>query len=106
MSAESLLQNILRVARDFISDGLSALDALDELDMSVSRSISNIEVGVIGLDFMEESNHSGSCRCDLCLQWWATLGPDDDGKYGPFIEAEVSAAKVTALALQEVDEDA
>lgn len=60
---------------------------------------------LVGDDFREATEHPGTCRCELCLQWWATISPNDDGKYGPFTKAEVSAEKVVALALQEVGED-
>ena len=38
------------------------------------------------------SNHSYLCRCDLCLAWWALMGPNggEPGKYGPFSRAEVN----------------
>lgn len=48
---------------------------------------------LVGEDFREATEHSGSCRCEKCLKWWVTIGPDDNGQYGPFTEAEVLAAK-------------
>ena len=28
--------------------------------------------------FDKASNHAYECRCDLCKQWWAEVGPEDD----------------------------
>lgn len=52
---------------------------------------------MVGPNFVEASDHSGSCRCSLCLRWWATVGPDDDGKHGPFTKAEISVASHPAI---------
>jgi len=40
-------------------------------------------------DFVDATEHAGSCRCDKCLKFWSTLGPDEDGKFGPFSGDEV-----------------
>jgi hypothetical protein len=44
---------------------------------------------------VEASDHSYGCRCPKCLEWWATVGPDedDDGNptWGPFTEDEIEA---------------
>lgn len=41
------------------------------------------------------SNHSYSCRCSTCIQWWIQMGPDGDpsikGAYGPFTRDEILA---------------
>jgi len=46
---------------------------------------------------LEGSDHPYTCRCDICREWWAALGPEDLGDdkkgYGPFTEAEI---RVTA----------
>jgi len=36
--------------------------------------------------------HSYGCSCDICLRWWALMGPDggEPGNYGPFIQAQVN----------------
>lgn len=42
------------------------------------------------------SSHPYDCRCDICLQWWVLMGPEDkgDGEWstGPFTIAEYRAA--------------
>lgn len=45
----------------------------------------------IGQDFVAACDHVYSCRCEKCLQWWATIGPDDGGDYGPFSLDEIAA---------------
>jgi len=42
-------------------------------------------------DFVELSDHPYSCRCEKCLQWWVSMGPEDLGHgwgFGPFTEQE------------------
>lgn len=46
----------------------------------------------VGQDFVTASDHPGSCRCGLCLQWWVRMGNEEEG-YGPFGEAEIAAAR-------------
>lgn len=29
--------------------------------------------------FTEASDHPYECRCDMCLEWWEHVGPEDDG---------------------------
>lgn len=55
---------------------------------------------VISEKFTAVSNHVYQCRCDICLIWWAQVGPEpDEDNYGPFTEAEVEAeiARLAAL---------
>lgn len=44
-------------------------------------------------DFVDSSEHPYKCRCDKCLSWWATMGPEDpnDMSFGPFNQDEVEA---------------
>lgn len=44
-------------------------------------------------DFMDASSHPFSCRCSICLAWWAHMGPEEDGNYGPFTVEEVRCAR-------------
>jgi len=42
--------------------------------------------------FAEASDHPYTCRCNKCLQWWKTVGPDPDtARYGPFTKEEIDA---------------
>lgn len=52
-----------------------------------------VEAFGIEQDFVDASEHPPNCRCDKCLAWWASMGPEDDeGQYfGPFTSAEVKA---------------
>jgi hypothetical protein len=34
--------------------------------------------------FATGCEHSYRCRCTLCRHWWLSVGPEDDGKFGPF----------------------
>lgn len=29
--------------------------------------------------FDEASNHPYECRCEICLEWWEQIGPEEDG---------------------------
>lgn len=49
---------------------------------------------LVNSDFMSASNHDYRCKCNKCLQWWLTVGPEDTGSgwsFGPFTEAEYVA---------------
>lgn len=52
------------------------------------------EPGLIPI--LEASSHNYDCRCDICLQWWVSVGPEDTGNntwgFGPFTEEEFVAA--------------
>lgn len=41
------------------------------------------------------SSHPYTCRCEVCLNWWVMMGPEDlaNPTYGPFTEAEIEAAR-------------
>lgn len=30
------------------------------------------------------SDHPFGCTCPVCAEWWKTMGPDEDGRFGPF----------------------
>ena len=34
--------------------------------------------------FATASSHAYGCRCFACKEWWLGLGPEEDGKFGPF----------------------
>lgn len=34
-------------------------------------------------------SHQGSCTCDTCRKYWALMGPDEEGKYGPWTLEEL-----------------
>lgn len=42
----------------------------------------------IPMSFRQATNHPYTCTCIQCLDWWATVGPEDDpdapGSFGPF----------------------
>jgi len=42
---------------------------------------------------VEGSDHAYSCRCRVCLEWWATVGPQEDvewePQWGPFSREEI-----------------
>lgn len=40
-------------------------------------------------DFVAATAHPFTCRCDRCKDWWSEVGPDEDGSFGPFREAEI-----------------
>jgi len=40
------------------------------------------------------NTHPYKCTCDVCLFWWAAVGADEDGKYGPFAPQEVALARL------------
>lgn len=45
---------------------------------------------------MEGSGHPYQCRCAVCLEWWAAMGPETDGKtptWGPFTAKEIREYK-------------
>ncbi len=66
-------------------ESLSLPRAINKLRKEVPKAI------------VEGSNHPGACRCDICLQWWILMGPEEDEGgnpvYGPFTEAEIEAGK-------------
>jgi hypothetical protein len=45
------------------------------------------------------SSHDGDCRCDLCREWWALVGPEEDSdgtpSFGPFTASEIGAMAET-----------
>jgi len=47
----------------------------------------------IPYDFAAASEHPYNCRCDKCLAWWASMGPDEDDGYGPFEPQEIEEYK-------------
>lgn len=44
-------------------------------------------------EFAEASNHPYRCRCQKCLDWWVSVGPDggEPDNFGPFTTDEVKA---------------
>ena len=48
--------------------------------------------------FMAASDHPYSCRCNICLRWWAEMPDDEDeegnASYGPFTADEVVEARL------------
>ena len=38
----------------------------------------------ISQGFVDSSDHPYTCTCAQCAEWWRTIGPDEDGLYGPF----------------------
>lgn len=47
------------------------------------------------IEILEEATqHSGDCRCEMCLEWWRLCGEDDGkpGNFGPFTKEEIEAA--------------
>lgn len=66
--------------------------------------------GLVDSDFMDASDHRFRCKCEKCLQWWVTIGPEDTGagwSFGPFSEVEFVAAGgiVPEYALDEADDN-
>ena len=47
--------------------------------------------------FRDASEHRYNCRCDKCLSWWASMGPDgepeEEGAWGPFTWEEIKEYK-------------
>ena len=37
------------------------------------------------------SAHAYDCHCDVCKEWWRSVGPDEDGNYGPFTREEIGS---------------
>lgn len=35
------------------------------------------------------SDHDFYCRCNLCKEWWRSVGPEEDGSCGPFTIEEI-----------------
>ena len=69
--------------------------------MSEEKTPLQQKIGAIFADlgvtegFMAASDHAYSCKCDDCLKWWLTVGPEDAGggwSFGPFTQAEFEAA--------------
>ncbi len=52
----------------------------------------------IGPDFVAACDHPYSCRCDLCLGWWASVGADEEN-YGPFTPEEILVYIQTQLGI-------
>lgn len=100
----------------YVSDALgheaygdTLLDALREAVKKVEATASEPKMGQALLDrFAAAYNiaptekavlalahtHGYACNCDLCLFWFATIGPDEStGKYGPFTEDEIAQAR-------------
>lgn|GEM_PF-2222466 len=71
-------------------------DELQELKDELGSAITQ-EHGAAALAALEvASDHPYTCRCRVCLQWWAHCGPeweDEDvpAGYGPFTKDEVNA---------------
>ncbi len=67
----------------------------DPRDTPLNNPLAEL-VQVVGSDFAMASDHPYTCRCGACLNWWATVGPEEglDGElhYGPFSAEEVQAA--------------
>jgi hypothetical protein len=34
--------------------------------------------------FSTATEHAYGCRCWMCREWWLSVGPEDNGKFGPF----------------------
>ena len=54
----------------------------------------------IGDDFVAASEHPASCKCSICLNWWAKMGPEDPemdtGRMypsAPFTDEEIEARR-------------
>lgn len=47
----------------------------------------------IPADFIAAGDHPYTCRCQKCLDWWASMGPDgepdESGAFGPFSRGEI-----------------
>ena len=41
--------------------------------------------------FANACDHPFTCRCAACLEWWATMGADENDIYGPFTKTEIEA---------------
>ncbi len=35
------------------------------------------------------SSHPYTCKCEVCRQWWRSVGPEDGDTYGPFTKEEI-----------------
>lgn len=66
-----------------LPDGSKRAPALQEL---LQKMVDDFEINQAIID---ASDHPGHCRCDKCREWWASLGPDEDGNYGPFSQEEM-----------------
>jgi hypothetical protein len=48
-------------------------------------------------ELLTASDHPYQCRCEKCLRWWASVGPEEDDQgrqtFGPFTAAEVAACR-------------
>lgn len=61
--------------------------------MSTIREVAEALTERLTPEQRESWDHSYSCKCNLCLIWWAECGPDggEAGKYGPFTRDQVNA---------------
>ena len=62
----------------------------------------------LDVEFMDATEHPYTCRCESCIKWWVTMGPEEgpDGwTFGPFTEAEFLAAGGTIPNLDEENEE-
>ena len=42
------------------------------------------------------NRHQYTCRCQVCLNWWVLMGPEDPETgegFGPFTKEQIDAAK-------------
>jgi hypothetical protein len=64
--------------------------------MNLQDFLSNMQKQLnIPDEFVQASDHPSLCRCDKCLNWWATMGPDPDyNSCGPFSLDEVNAKRI------------
>lgn len=61
----------------------------------LQQRVASMFKDLVSVDFMEASNHSGSCKCQKCLQWWVQMGPEETSygwSFGPFSKEEFTAA--------------
>ena len=75
----------------------------------LQQNVRAMFAGVVPADVMEASDHNYRCKCEKCMQWWLSVGPEDTGdgwSFGPFTQAEYEAAGgVVPEYVAEVDEE-
>jgi hypothetical protein len=65
-------------------------NVLDQMKKILEESGEDVEALVVG------SDHPHDCRCEICLRWWKSVGPEIDEdwegnatyNYGPFTKEE------------------
>lgn len=65
---------------------------MSELQDKIRSILSDLDVPD---EYMIASDHPYACKCESCLRWWVTVGPEETDygwSFGPFTEAEFLAA--------------